>query len=64
MNATPRFHINGPVQKPVFENDLLVSKEMLEVHVTTDHRIIDGIHSYQFGQTLEKITAQPDRYFI
>lgn len=63
INISPRFHVCGPVRKPVFENDLLISKEILELHVTTDHRIVDGVHSYRFGQTLEQITANPDRYF-
>ncbi len=63
MNMSPRIHICGPLKKAVFEDDLLVARELIQIHVTTDHRIIDGVHAYEFGQTLEKISAHPEQYF-
>jgi pyruvate/2-oxoglutarate dehydrogenase complex dihydrolipoamide acyltransferase (E2) component len=63
MNLTPRIHISGPFKKPVLDNGVLVSRDILEMHVTTDHRIINGIDSYHFGMTLEQIAAQPEKYF-
>jgi pyruvate/2-oxoglutarate dehydrogenase complex dihydrolipoamide acyltransferase (E2) component len=63
MNLTPRIHASGPFKKPVLDNGILVGREILDLHVTTDHRIINGIDSYHFGMTLERITANPEKYF-
>jgi hypothetical protein len=63
MNMSPRIHVCGPMKKPVFEDDLLVAKDIIQLHVTTDHRIIDGVHAYEFGQTLAKISTRPEDYF-
>ena len=63
MNLTPRIHASGPFTKPVLDNGILVSKEIIDLHVTTDHRIINGIDSYHFGMSLEQIAASPEKYF-
>jgi len=63
LNLTPRIHASGPFKKPVLDNGILVSREILELHVTTDHRIINGIDSYHFGMSLEQIAANPEKYF-
>jgi len=63
MNLTPRIHVSGPFKKPVLDNGILVSKEIIDLHVTTDHRIINGIDSYHFGMSLEEIAANPEKYF-
>jgi pyruvate/2-oxoglutarate dehydrogenase complex dihydrolipoamide acyltransferase (E2) component len=63
MNLTPRIHVSGPFKKPVLDNGILVSKEIIDLHVTTDHRIINGIDSYHFGMSLEQIAASPEKYF-
>jgi len=63
MNLTPRIHASGPFKKPVLDNGILVSREILDLHVTTDHRIINGIDLYHFGMSLEQIAANPEKYF-
>jgi pyruvate/2-oxoglutarate dehydrogenase complex dihydrolipoamide acyltransferase (E2) component len=63
LNLTPRIHASGPFKKPVLDNGILVSREIIELHVTTDHRIINGIDSYHFGMSLDKIAASPEKYF-
>ena len=63
LNCTPRIHASGPFKKPVLDNGILVSRDILELHITTDHRIISGIDSYHFGMSLEKIAASPQKYF-
>jgi len=63
LNLTPRIHASGPFKKPVLDNGILVSREILDLHITTDHRIISGIDSYQFGMSLEQIAANPQKYF-
>lgn len=62
MNLTPRVHASGPFKKPVLEGGMLMSRDMMELHVTTDHRIINGIDSYHFGQALARLAASPERY--
>ena len=62
-NNTPRIHASGPFKKPVLDNDMLVIKDMLDLHITTDHRIIHGSDSYNFGMSLEQIAANPEKYF-
>ena len=63
LNLTPRIHASGPFKRPVLDNGILVSREILELHITTDHRIINGIDSYHFGMSLEQIAAHPEKYF-
>ena len=63
MNFTPRIHVSGPFKRPMLESGMLTSREILELHITTDHRIINGIDSYHFGQSLENIAAHPEKYF-
>ena len=57
-----RIHVCGPVHKPCMENGMLVSKEILEVTLTADHRIVNGSHFFELGQSLEQITADPDTH--
>ncbi|MEI6127832.1 MAG: 2-oxo acid dehydrogenase subunit E2, partial [Pseudomonadota bacterium] len=40
MNPMPRFHVSGPFKKPVLDSGMLMSREMLDLHITTDPRII------------------------
>jgi len=63
INISLRIHVCGPVKKPVLESGMLVVREMLELNVTADHRIVDGSHFFAFGRSLEKITANPEQYF-
>ncbi|MCX5900659.1 MAG: 2-oxo acid dehydrogenase subunit E2 [Proteobacteria bacterium] len=63
LNFTPRIHASGPFQKPVLDNGMLVIRDILELHITTDHRIINGFDSYHFGMSLEQIAANPEKYF-
>lgn len=58
----PKIHVCGPVKKPVFDDGMLVGKDMLQIHVTTDHRIVNGAHAHEFGKSLARIAASPERY--
>ena len=58
----PKIHACGPFRKPVLDDGMLVSKDMLQLHVTTDHRLINGMHSYQLGQSLARMAAHPEQY--
>jgi pyruvate/2-oxoglutarate dehydrogenase complex dihydrolipoamide acyltransferase (E2) component len=62
MNLTPRIHASGPFKRPVLDSGMLASREIMDLHITTDHRIINGIDSYNFGQSLARIAALPERY--
>ena len=63
MNFTPRIHASGPFKKPVLDGGMLSSRDIMDLHITTDHRIINGIDSYNFGQSLKRIAEDPERYF-
>jgi pyruvate/2-oxoglutarate dehydrogenase complex dihydrolipoamide acyltransferase (E2) component len=63
MNFTPRIHASGPFTKPVLDGGMLASRELFDLHITTDHRIINGIDSYHFGQSLKRITEHPEKFF-
>ena len=62
INISPKFHACGPVKKAIFENGMLVTKDIIELHVTTDHRIVNGFHCHQFGETLQRLAAHPEQY--
>jgi pyruvate/2-oxoglutarate dehydrogenase complex dihydrolipoamide acyltransferase (E2) component len=62
INLTPRIHASGPFKRPVLENGMLTGREMMDLHITTDHRIINGIDSYNFGLSLARIAALPEQY--
>lgn len=62
INLTPRIHASGPFKKTVLDGGMLTSREFLDLHITTDHRIINGIDSYHFGQSLARIAGNPEQY--
>jgi hypothetical protein len=64
MNMTPRFHACGPVRRPCVENDTVVSRETISLHITADHRLINGIHVYKLDQYLERIASNPEKYLL
>ncbi len=58
----PKIHVCGPVKKPVLDDGMLLSKDMLQIQVTTDHRVVNGVHAHGFGQSLARIAAHPEQY--
>ncbi|MCP4713845.1 MAG: hypothetical protein GY868_01910 [Deltaproteobacteria bacterium] len=64
MPIAPRFHISGPVTQPWVKNGEVTACETLSIHLTADHRLINGIHANRFGQCLERIAADPASYLL
>jgi len=64
MNITPRFHACGPSMQPVVKNGTVTAGEVLNLHVTADHRILGGVHAHRFGMALERIAASPEKYLL
>jgi hypothetical protein len=58
----PKIHACGPFKRAVLDDGMLVSREMVQLHVTTDHRIVNGMHAHDFGQSLVRIANDPERY--
>ena len=58
----PKIHVCGPVKKPVLDDGMLLSKDMLQIQVTTDHRVVNGVHAHEFGQSLARIAAHPEQF--
>ncbi len=53
----------GP-QPFVDESGAVVSRETLKLTVIGDHRIINGIDSFRFGQSLHRLFESPDTYLL
>jgi pyruvate/2-oxoglutarate dehydrogenase complex dihydrolipoamide acyltransferase (E2) component len=64
MKTALRIHSCGTVKQPAFKNGVLIDKEIMPLHVTTDHRIIHGVHGHAFGMTLERIASDPSKYLL
>ncbi len=62
MNVSPRFHVTGPVRQPFVRGDTVIVRDVVIMHVTADHRIVNGHDSHRFGQSLERIAAAPGQY--
>jgi pyruvate/2-oxoglutarate dehydrogenase complex dihydrolipoamide acyltransferase (E2) component len=58
----PKIHVCGPVKKPVLDDGMLVCKELLHIHVTSDHRIVNGVHAHEFGRSMARIAENPEQY--
>jgi hypothetical protein len=42
----------------------VVSREMFNLTVIGDHRTVDGVGAYRFGQSLRRIEADPEKYLL
>ena len=57
-----RVHPCGIIKQPHVEDGRLTTRGIMPFHVVIDHRIIHGIHVQRFGQSLERITSNPEKY--
>ena len=62
MKVALRIHSCGMMKQPVVINDSIVIKEIMPFNVITDHRILHGVHAHDFGESLERIAADPEKY--
>ncbi len=51
-------------QVPALEDGVLVNKEMMDISVTVDHRVIDGADGAQFLKTLKELMENPYRLML
>ena len=56
-----RIHSSGVAKRPFVENGVLTCKDIIHLTVVADHRIITGFHAYQFSQSLDRISAKPEK---
>lgn len=52
------------LQPFVDKSGAVVSREMLNLTVIGDHRTVDGVGAYRFGQSLRRIEADPEKYLL
>ena len=64
MKIPVRIHAHGAVQQPFVENGKVRIREILPLHVATDHRILHGIHAHRFGESLERIASDPEKHLL
>jgi pyruvate dehydrogenase E2 component (dihydrolipoamide acetyltransferase) len=50
------------IPKPVVVDGEITIRKMGWISVTVDHRIINGVQAAQFGQTIDQIISDPNRY--
>lgn len=55
-------HTSGVEKRACVENDAIVSRGILPLTVTYDHRVLYGIHAHEFGLTLERLFKNPEQY--
>jgi pyruvate/2-oxoglutarate dehydrogenase complex dihydrolipoamide acyltransferase (E2) component len=60
INMGNKFHLSGPAMQPAVDKDAVTARAMLSLFATTDHRLVYGLHSYRFGQSLKHIAENPD----
>jgi len=64
MRVPLRIHASETDKRPFVHNGTLTTKKTLALTVVPDHRIIYGIHGYQFGQSIERIASDPEKYLL
>jgi pyruvate dehydrogenase E2 component (dihydrolipoamide acetyltransferase) len=57
-----RIHAHGAIKQTAVEQGQLVTKEIMPINVIFDHRLLWGVHIQQFGSTLSRLAANPERY--
>lgn len=62
MKVALKIHSCGMIKQPVVVADSVVIKEVMPLSVTTDHRILHGVHAHDFGECLERIAADPGKF--
>ncbi len=63
--AVLRIHASAMGPQPfVDESGAVVSRETLKLNVIGDHRVINGIDYYRFGQSLKRLFASPETYLL
>lgn len=59
------FSITEPVMTPVVEKNLeIVSRKMLNLNFTIDHRFGDGAQGHKMISRIQEIAGQPDKFLI
>lgn len=57
-----RVHACGPIDPRLAQEGHLNTRACMPLHVAIDHRILWGIHMQQFGESLKRIAAAPEKY--
>ena len=56
--------MNAIKERPVVENGQIVSRHMMYISLSYDHRIIDGKEAVSFLKTIKEFLEQPERLFL
>ncbi len=57
-----RVHSYGAVMQTVVEHNAPTARMVFPLTVIADHRILHGIHGYRFGESLQRIAADPEKH--
>jgi hypothetical protein len=64
LKVSLRIHAHGGIEQTVVKNGSVNMQETVLLHVAIDHRILHGIHAHRFGETLECIASDPQKYLL
>lgn len=64
VKVSVRIHAHGAVKQTFIENGTVKNKQIIPLHIAIDHRIIHGVHAHWFGESLERIASNPEKYLL
>lgn len=56
--------VNRIVERPVFQNDQLVARKLMNLSSSFDHRVVDGMNAAQFIQEIRRLLESPVLLFV
>lgn len=56
--------VNRIVERPVFHDDLLASRKLMNLSSSFDHRVVDGMNAAQFIQEVKRLLESPVLLFL
>lgn len=56
--------VNRIVERPAFQNKQLVSRQMMNLSSSFDHRVVDGMDAAQFIQEVKRLLESPAQLFL
>jgi 2-oxoisovalerate dehydrogenase E2 component (dihydrolipoyl transacylase) len=56
--------VNKIVDRPVYIDDMLVRRQLMNLSSSFDHRVIDGADAAAFVQTIKRLLETPATLFV
>ncbi len=63
MKVALRIHAHGTIP-PILNGSQTCEHDIVPFNISIDHRVLHGIHAHRFGESLERIAADPETYLM